>query len=269
MSSRAGASAALAVAVLLCALGYKVVSIASANAAQTSYTASAVSATDSTTGKGADWQQEMALLGNPVNVDPSATSSSDTLAMIGPIVTAQLLGQYAGLQDSGTYSSTTATNVASSIAANVRAIVTYKTYATTDLSTDSNVSYERMLQYRSDLRAALEPLLKNTSPELELYGKYVETSDPRYLTQLSAAADNYQAAADAAAKMTVPRDAVNYHIAILNAMDEFAAVLKSMATHTNDPITNAALLRAYDQAEQDMFNSFNDLSSYYSQKTPQ
>ena len=269
MSSRAGASAALAVAVLLCVLGYKVVSIARASAAQTSYTASAVAPTDSGVGKGADWQQEMALLGNPVNVDPSATSSSDSLAMIGPMVTAQLLGQYAGLQDSGTYSSSTATNAASSIAANVRAIVTYKTYTLADITTDSDTSYNRMLQYRSDLRAALEPLLKNTNAELELYGKYVETSDTSYLTQLSAASDNYQAAADATAKMTVPRDAVNYHIAILNAMDEFAAVLKSMATHTNDPITNAALLRAYDQAEQDMFNSFNDLSAYYSQQTPQ
>ena len=97
----------------------------------------------------------------------------------------------------------------------------------------------------------------------------METSDPSYLTQLSAAAKNYHAAADAAVAITIPRDALNYHIAILNAMEEFAAVLDAMSTHTADPITSAALLRAYDQAEQDMFTSFNNLSAYYLQKSPQ
>ena len=256
-------------ALLFCAISWKVVTLARASADQTTYTASAASATGESAGKGADWQQEMALLGNKFTADPSATSSSDTLAMIGPMVTAQLLGQYEGLQASGAYSSTTAASVAQSIAGNVRALVTYKTYTQADIKTNPDISYNAMLTYRSNLRAALEPLLQNTNAELDLYGKYVETSDPSYLTQLSAAAKNYHAAADAAVAITIPRDALNYHIAILNAMEEFAAVLDAMSTHTADPITSAALLRAYDQAEQDMFTSFNNLSAYYSQKSPQ
>jgi hypothetical protein len=125
-----------------------------------------------------------------------------------------------------------------------------------------------MLRYRDDLRTALAPLLKNTGSELEIYGKYIETSDPSYLEQLSAAAVNYRAAADNAAAVTVPNDAVNYHKDILNAMEEFAATLDQMAAHATDPLASAALLRTYNQAESDMYTSFNSLSLYYSQKTP-
>ena len=157
-------------ALLFCAISWKVVTLARASADQTTYTASAASATGESAGKGADWQQEMALLGNKFTADPSATSSSDTLAMIGPMVTAQLLGQYEGLQASGAYSSTTAASVAQSIAGNVRALVTYKTYTQADIKTNLDISYNAMLTYRSNLRAALEPLLQNTNAELDLYG---------------------------------------------------------------------------------------------------
>jgi hypothetical protein len=217
---------------------------------------------------GANWQQVMALLGIATSSNPSATSSSDSIAMIGPMVVAELVGQYAGLQDQGTYSQRSGEQAASSIAPNIRATVSYKTYALGDIKTDSDTSYQRMLTYRSDLRIALAPLLQNTSSELDLYGKYIETSDPTYLIELSAAAKNYHVAAESAAALTVPRDAVNYHRDILNAMQEFAGMLDALAAHPGDVLASVALLRTYNQAEADMYTSFNALPAYYGQKTP-
>lgn len=265
-SSRAGTTAALSVIAVVVILSWKVVSFATAGAAAANAVAAAASA-DAETPHGASWQQEMALLGIDVE-GPNEATSTDHLAMIGPMVSAELVGEYVGLQSSGAFSSSTAQQAADGIAENVRAVVPSKTYVLADLRTDNDTSYKRMLTYRADLRDALVPLLQNTNAELELYAKYVETSDPNYLEQLKAAAANYRAAAEKTLLVVVPRDAVNYHIAILNAMQQFASVLDAMATHTADPLTNAALLRSYNKAEQDMYTSFNNLTAYYSQKTP-
>lgn len=265
-SSRAGTTAALSVIALIAILSWKVVSLATANAGATSYVAAAAVTEDPS--RGASWQQEMALLGLSTEGGTADATSTDHLAMIGPMVSAELVGEYIGLQSSGTYSSSSAQKAADDIASNVRAVVPYKTYTLADLKTDSDISYNRMLTYRADLRDSLAPLLQNTNAELELYGKYTETSDPLYLEQLKAAALNYRAAADKTVLVVVPRDAVNYHIAILNAMQEFASVLDAMTAHTSDALTNAALLRSYNKAEQDMYTSFNNLSAYYGQKRP-
>ncbi|MDB5238242.1 MAG: hypothetical protein JWM46_512 [Candidatus Kaiserbacteria bacterium] len=230
----------------------------------------ASSDTDVSAGDAATQQQEKLLLGQStvVGVDASNTSNTDPIAMIGPMVTAQLVGQYAGLQDQGTYSSSTAALAAGNVAANMRAVVSYKTYALADLKTDTDTSYQRMLTYRADLRTAFAPLLKNTLSELDLFAKYEETSDPTYLTQLRAAAVNYDEAIALTAHVVVPRDAVNYHLSVLNAMSEFSATIEAMSVHGEDALASAALLRTYNKAEADMYNSFNALGSYYSQKTP-
>ena len=264
-------TAALSVVVLVGVLGTRAISLLRANADTSVAVAAAAGAIDSSKNSpaaGADWQQEMTLLGIPTNIDPSATSTNDTIAMIGPVIAAELLGQYAGLSAQGTVSSSTLAAAGTQLAPSVRAIVTYKTYAPSEIKVDSNTSYERMLLYRADLRDALAPLLKNTSAEFEIYAKYVQTGDPVYLAQLEGAAANYRQAAINTAGVTVPQDAIMYHIAILNAMQEFAAVLDGMTSHGSDAIASAALLRSYNKAEQDMLNSFNNLASYYTRKTP-
>lgn len=216
-------------------------------------------------------QQEKLLLGQSttIGVDTADTSTStDPIAMIGPMVTAQLVGQYAGLQDQGTYSSTTAALAASNIAANLRAAISYKTFVLADLKTDPDTSYARMLKYRSDLRVAFEPLLKNSSNELDLFAKYEETSDATYLADLKSAVANYSASIALTAAMTVPRDAVNYHLDVLNSLSEFQATISALSDHGSDALASAALLRTYNKAEADVYYSFNALGSYYSQKTP-
>lgn len=210
----------------------------------------------------------MVLLGLATSSEAGAGTSTDPVGMIGPVVLGKLMGEYAGLVESQSYSQDALQQAAASIAPNVKAVVPYQTYTLDDLTTDTDTSYARMLTYRSDLRAALAPLLDNKNSELEMYAKYVETSDPTYLGKLAAAAANYRLAASSTAKVVVPRDAVNYHLDILNAMEKFAATLDSMSKHGDDSIGSVALLRTYNDAEQRMYTSFNALSDYYGQKTP-
>ncbi len=262
-----GVTAALSVAVLVCVAIWQVSSFVRNGQVSLAYVA-VPTPTQPSNASGADWQQEMALLGLTDRNDPTATSSSDTIAMIGPMVIAQMVGAYAGLQSQGTPTLEGVQAVSNTVSSNLRAAISYKTYTIADFKTDPDISYERMLTYRSDLRTALTPLLNNKSAELDLYGKYIETSDPSYLTRLTAAAKNYKDAAANTAALSIPRDAVNYHKDILNAMEEFGATLEQLVSHANDSLASAALLRAYNQAEEDMYTSFNALSAYYSQKTP-
>lgn len=216
----------------------------------------------------ADMQQERTLLGLPTDYDPAATSSFDTVSMIAPQVIAQLVGQYVGLKEQGAFNAETAEKAAAEIAPNVRATLTYRTYEVGDLHTTPDTSFDRMLTYRADMRTALAPLLDTKDAELETYARFLETSDDAYLEQLTAAAKRYRAAAEAGAAVVVPRDAVNYHRATLDAMQEFAAVLDALVSYADDPVASVALLRAYNSAEEHMFTSFDSLSSYYGQKTP-
>ncbi len=259
-------AAVISVAVLGGVSVWRVVSLMRADA-ETLPTAHIEAVTPSST-IDASVQQEMLLLGQATSDQPAAATSSDTIAMIGPMVMAQLVGQYAGLQDRGTYSSASAQAAAEGVASNMRAALSYKTYGVSDIKTDADTSYARMLAYRADLRDALAPLLKNSSPELELFARYIETSDSVYLTQLQAASQNYRDAIALVAAMTVPRDAVNYHRSILNAMAQFAATLDGMASHGNDALASSALLRNFNAAEQDMYVSFDALGAYYGQKKP-
>lgn len=202
---------------------------------------------------------------------PNATTSDATttgdLSPLGNQILSQLVNGYVGLQNAGIYSTSTADAVAQSALPLLKSDVSYKTYTPSDLTVDPDTSYRRMLTYRANLRDAFAPLLKNTQPEYEVFAQYVQTGDAKYLVQLESAAKNYRDAAALTAQVVVPEDAAPYHVAILNAMQEFAAMLDALSAHAQDPFAVAGLLQTYNQAEADMLASFNALTVYYKSKS--
>jgi hypothetical protein len=209
-----------------------------------------------------------ALLATSTDPAAAGATSTDSLSTLGNAVMDQLAGAYTQMQRSGTYSSSTAAAAGNSLAPYLAAGVSYQTFSASQLKVDSDISYARMLQYRSDLRAAFAPLLQNTEPEYEIFAYYVNTKDVSYLAKLKTVAGSYREAANLTAKVVVPQDALEVHIGILNAMEEFASTLDAMAAHANDPFASAALLSGYNRAESDMLSSFNALTIYYKGKTP-
>lgn len=265
--SRTSMTALLAVCMLVGVLGWEVVSFIQSRNQQLSVVAAAASQGSGAqaSGTGAmDISTQAVLSGFGPLPGSSATTS---VADIGPNVIGQLVANYIAAQQSGSYTPATGQQLATNMAPYVKAQVSYTPYTSAQIPTTNDLSYARMLQYRSDMQTALRPLLKNTQPELNIIGQYVDTKNPTYLVQLRTIASNYTQAAQNAAQVTVPQDAVSAHVAALNATQEFGAVLTSFADNADDPITSVALLRAYNQAEQDMFNSFNTLAQYYAGKT--
>ena len=123
-----------------------------------------------------------------------------------------------------------------------------------------------MLAYRADLQIALQPLLSNSEPELEIFGRNIESQDKNDLKRLGEVATNYREAAANMKEVTVPRDALTYHMAVVNSLIEFASTLEAMAKNADDSMATLALLRAYNDGEQAVLTSFDSLARYQRQK---
>jgi len=207
-----------------------------------------------------NWQQAPDSLLTDASSD---TSDPDGLSYIEDNVLGALVGSYVALNDAGTYTSSAGQEVAEFIASDLRANVSYEIYSPEDFQIDADDSLGRMLSYRNDLRIALEPLLQNTTYELEVFAYYVDTNDEAYLTELARMAGNYRSATDNALKVVVPANAVAYHVGILNALSEFEVILARLTENADDPYAAAALLRTFNSAEMNMLSSFNALAGYF------
>lgn len=212
-------------------------------------------------------QDAPAKQADPTDLAALAASTSDPIEATSAGALAEIVGAYAGLQAGGTYNPQTASAIASTIGSTLSAPISYHTFSSGDIQTDPDTSYEAMMRYRAELQTSLQPLLSNKDSEFELFGQYVDTKDTSYLDKLSAEAANYEAAASSTAQLTVPVDAVSYQLGILNATEEFAATLRAMVSHANDPLASAMLLSNYTKAESDMLGAFNALVSYEKSKT--
>jgi hypothetical protein len=254
-------TAALSVAALIGVAGWKAVSFFNERSAGMSVVAGAAASEHSAIpidNQSADY--------GSIGVGSATTSDPLAASVITDNVADALANAYATMQANGTYSTSTAAALSEQLGESIKAGVSYKTYSASDIKTDQDTSYARMLTYRAALQVSLAPLLKNTTPELDMLTSYVQTNDPKYLTQLTQAADNYKLAAIETASVVVPSDAVNVQVGILNAMNEFGATLDQLVASANDPFAEATLLNTYMQAQSDMFNSFNDLYTYYKSK---
>lgn len=201
-----------------------------------------------------DWQR---------SIDGLSADDPDGLSNIGQNVLGTLVGSYVAMKDAGTYTPSEGAKIAEAIAADLHADISFRMYGAKDITTDPKVSVLRMLAYRSDMRIALEPLLKSSTYELEVFGGYLQTKDVKYLTEFEGIIRNYKAATENVSRVIVPEDAAKYHVGVLNALSEFGATLEQMATYVNDPFASAALLRTFNSAEENMLTSFDALAGYF------
>lgn len=180
----------------------------------------------------------------------------------------QLFGTYVALKTSGAYTEEKGASVANTIAESTYAPISYPAVASSDIKTDADVSYKRMLAYRSDLQTALAPLLLNSESELGIFNRYVQTRDKHNLAVLGEVAGRYHKTVSLLSALTVPQDALDYHLGITNALLQFAVTLDAMIKNADDPMATLALLRTYNTAEESVYTSFNSLASYEKRKLP-
>jgi hypothetical protein len=191
-----------------------------------------------------------------------ATSSATSSTPLGDAILAQFFSTYTNLSAQGT-----SPDEAAEVAADIVPRIASRTFSESSVLTRTDTSLTGVLQYRAELREALAPLLNNTSPELDMYARWIDTGDTTYLEKLGAIAQDYDAAILRVEKVRAPADAVQVHSGILNAMSSFATALRALAHNAQDPVASLTLLRTYNMAEQQMFTAFNTLGLYAAAKT--
>ena len=205
---------------------------------------------------------------NAVRLATAASSVPNDFSRTEGDVFGQLLGTYVSLKTAGTYTEEKGADAANRIAEATVAAVTYTAVTKSDIKTDPDVSYNRMLAYRADLQTALAPLLLNSESELGIFNDYVQTRDKHYLTVLGEVAGRYHKTVSLLTAVTAPQDALDYHLGITNSLLAFAMTLDAMIKNADDPMATLALLRTYNTAEENVYASFNALASYQKRKMP-
>ncbi|MDP3646039.1 MAG: hypothetical protein Q8R25_03050 [bacterium] len=185
---------------------------------------------------------------------------------IGSTIAEQLLGTYVSLKEQGIYTPERGQALGNLIAPMIYAEVSHQRLTEKDIRIHLDTSKQAALAYQGALHDALAPLRKNTAPEFEFFGRYVETKNPVYLAQLRDVAYLYFEAASNSALVSVPADIAPYHVAIVNSLEQFSSVLNALSDHADEPIESVALLQSYNAAEKDVLNAFNALGYYYAQK---
>lgn len=213
------------------------------------------------------WQRNLfdVSTNKPVSPPPDDV---DGISNIAGNVVGTLAASYVALREEGAYTPEKGKEVAQRVADTLEAKVSHTTYVNKDFVTDPNISYERMLAYRGDMRTALAPLLKNPGYELKLYTNYLASKDAAYAQQLRATISNYRLAVSNLSTVVVPKDEVSYHAALATALSAFAETLNAMLRYVDDPFASAALLSSYQTAETAMTNAFDSLAAYERAKAP-
>jgi len=197
----------------------------------------------------------------------SATSSTkEEVAHLGPNIASQIIMNYAVMQGDGTYTPESAARMGQQMAAAAQIRVEHPIYEASALATTPDISSVRVERYKQDIGEAFKPLAAHTRPEFEPLALYVETKDTAHLDELRMIAGAYRTAATQAAGLVVPADVASIHAATLNAMQAYAAVIEALADNADNPITTAALLVSFNNAENELRAALGAYGPYYASK---
>jgi len=191
-----------------------------------------------------------------LDISPETLTPADQLGN-------RLISEYLTLKGAGAYTDERGISIGEKLAENINQVTPFEPYVIDEIQIDSDTSYERVLAYRKEMQEVFSPLLELESAEFVIYGTFIESRDASALEELLEIADTYDSAVKDALTITVPEDAADEHIDIVNALAFYAAVLRDMVRYSYDSVASFALLRTYTQAEEYVFTTFNTLSSYY------
>jgi len=266
--------AALSIAVLIVVLGWKAGGLfhkttpIALNDVPVAAPSPFIEETDSDKDGVPDWQES--LLGtDPYNSEDfpkTATTTENTPyenETAADAVSDRLLAQYLTLKEANAYTAERGERLGESLADNLQVNTAFIPYTDDELTIQDDTSPDAVAQYRNRMQEALEPFLGLTTPEFELYARFIDSKDSTVLDALHERAAIYKKVAQDIVSVPVPKDATLQHREVANSLAFFGVVLENMVKYSSDPIASLALLRTYNEAEQYVGATFNALSVYY------
>lgn len=212
-----------------------------------------------------DWQDELTASGLLASSTSSASdaTSTDPLFAMAENVAQALYGGYLSLKQSGSYTPERGEELGARIAAEIRAPQLFLPHTVHELTIDEDVSEKNVLHYRANLRVALAPMVTDDAPEFEYFARYLQTKDASWLERLAEAAARYRTSEAQMLAVAVPKDAVPEHLRALNSLAAYAETLEGMSRPSSDAFVAVALLKTYNENEEEMLRAFDALAQYY------
>lgn len=268
-------TAALSVAILIAAIGSYL-----GNMARTKYIATnaamrepaqqqAYRQIEDADGNGTpDWQDELLKSGVSISTTTASTTAetNDPASSLGSALLRSLVSGYTSLKQYDSYTPERGEKLASTLAGSFIAPNTASVHTKEELTVEEGDSQARMLQYRADMRVALEGIVDlEAEPEFSLFARFIQTEDAHWLDELSKSAQKYRQAEANLLDVKVPANAADVHLRAVNAVASFAETLERLVRFAHDPLASMALLRTYNESEREFLLAFDALAKFYVQ----
>lgn len=199
----------------------------------------------------------------PDNAERTSTKTYTSSSSATNELARTFLSQYLNASNNGADPVGDIETLGTSIAENIQEpSIHYNVVLAKDIHT-INTTDAAKIKYKKDLKEALSPIKEITEVEIETYWRLV-TGDTNANTELARTVAIYKTAAKNASSIDTPIGALAAHLGAINALGYYAAVLDTMRTNNSDPVESLTLLRAYNEAERNMFTSFQVLNNFLS-----
>ena len=136
-------------------------------------------------------------------------------------------------------------------------------YTYDDISTDTDISDARTYEYEKAFQKAIVFVAQIGEYELTTYGRALETKSPEEFSKLSSAANVYQSITEDLLSITVPVDAAQSHLDLINAFSTFSKVLTTMGNSSDDTMLAFVIMRDFIDAEDAIKTAYSQINIYF------
>ncbi len=218
-----------------------------------------------------DWQK---ILTGVATTQGSTTIASDGTVPDDTTVTAQLskdlFSRYLAIAKGGdSLSASDLDQVAEQtlLSSSQYTQVTGATYVTSNLHITTDTSLDALRKYRDTGDAIIKKRTVSAKEDpLTIFGNATQDDNPDELTKLDPFIADAKALISDLLTMTVPKDVVTLHLAVLNSYSNVLADLQAMRGIYTDPVKSFASISQYSGHISDLQKVLTDIKTYIVQK---
>lgn len=197
--------------------------------------------------------------GGGVTITNASTTNTDLLAR-------QIFGAYIQSKQQGTYDPE-AFDFLVAQAANTQFAQRHEAeYTLDDIITTPDTTSAAVEAYKQGFQDAILPVTTIGEYELTTYGRAIEQGDASEFEKLTNAANVYHSIAENLLAMTVPEDAAQAHLDLVNGFNTFANILLTMNVTPEDPILAFVATRNFIEGEDGIKTAYSQIDIYFTLK---
>ncbi|HYF10255.1 MAG TPA: hypothetical protein VD967_01455 [Candidatus Paceibacterota bacterium] len=207
-----------------------------------------------------DWQAEFnSLISKPLN--PATDLSSSTLT---DLLARSLFTEFTKNQNGGELDAAGEQRIISETLGKIT--LRFTTYSAGNLSLSEDSSAAAIRQYGNELGAIVADNSSENINEAAILSQALDRSDRAALAALAPISTSYHNLLSYSLRVRVPREALDEHLAFVNALSAMGDTVEAMRVAFNDPVRTVLYLEKYQQSAEALAASVLGLKQLFDQK---